>query len=130
MLEEEPSYTVKYFDMSQHVVTTHSMVVKQDEEMENDEDEDEEENTPPNCQHLMLDVEYVDTHFLSEEDRLTESMLELADRCNLSVFYINCHERDEPSSGLICAAALKTVILRLPHSLSNADYCRFATLCC
>jgi spermidine synthase len=80
------------------------MVVEEEDEDEGTKEEENEDVTPY-CHHIMLDIEYVDAHYLSSEDRLTESMLQLADRCDLSMFYSTCHETE--SSSLICAAALE-----------------------
>jgi hypothetical protein len=47
--------------------------------------DDYEEEHLPSGQHLLIDIEDVDSHFLNSEERLASAMLELVNECDLTL---------------------------------------------
>ncbi|KAG7360295.1 spermine/spermidine synthase domain containing protein [Nitzschia inconspicua] len=65
--------------------------------------EDEREHLPVG-QHLLMDIENVDNDFLNSEQRLATAMLELVDRCGLTLLSYHCHKLKP--KGVSCAGVL------------------------
>eukprot|EP00531_Pseudo-nitzschia_arenysensis_P006766 CAMPEP_0116154554 /NCGR_PEP_ID=MMETSP0329-20121206/21842_1 /TAXON_ID=697910 /ORGANISM="Pseudo-nitzschia arenysensis, Strain B593" /LENGTH=843 /DNA_ID=CAMNT_0003651541 /DNA_START=63 /DNA_END=2591 /DNA_ORIENTATION=- len=65
--------------------------------------EDEEEHLPAG-QHLLIDIEYVDSAFLNSEERLATAMLDLVNECGLTLLSYHCHGL--VPSGVSCAGVL------------------------
>lgn len=63
----------------------------------------EEEHLPAG-QHLLLDLENIDSQFLNSEERLASAMLELVDQCGLTLLSYHCHKLQP--SGVSCAGVL------------------------
>lgn len=64
---------------------------------------DEEEHLPAG-QHLLIDIEHVDSGFLNSEERLANAMLELVNECGLTLLSYHCHSL--LPSGVSCAGVL------------------------
>jgi S-adenosylmethionine decarboxylase proenzyme len=73
------------------------------ESEEDGEDEDEEEHQPAG-QHLLIDIQYVDSHFLNSQERLANAMLQLINQCGLTLLSYHCHQL-EPM-GVTCVGVL------------------------
>lgn len=58
----------------------------------------------PHGQHLLVDIENVDSGFLNSEERLANAMLDLINGCGLTLLSYHCHGL-EPS-GVSCAGVL------------------------
>jgi S-adenosylmethionine decarboxylase proenzyme len=58
----------------------------------------------PSGQHLLLDLENIDSHFLNSEERLASAMLDLVDQCGLTLLSYHCHHLQP--SGVSCAGVL------------------------
>jgi S-adenosylmethionine decarboxylase proenzyme len=72
---------------------------------ENDDDAFEEDEVHlPSGQHLLLDINHVDSAFLSSEERLAGAMLEIVYECGLTLLSYHCHGL-EPS-GVSCVGVL------------------------
>jgi S-adenosylmethionine decarboxylase proenzyme len=69
----------------------------------NDDKDDEEEHLPAG-QHLLMDIEHVDSDFLNSEQRLAAAMLELVDECGLTLLSYHCHKLKP--QGVSCAGVL------------------------
>mmetsp|Transcript_22076 Transcript_22076/g.61400 ORF Transcript_22076/g.61400 Transcript_22076/m.61400 type:complete len:871 (+) Transcript_22076:139-2751(+) len=67
------------------------------------EKEEEEEHLPAG-QHLLIDIEYVDSGFLNSEERLATAMLDLVNECGLTLLSYHCHGLHP--SGVSCAGVL------------------------
>jgi S-adenosylmethionine decarboxylase proenzyme len=67
------------------------------------EEEDEEEHLPAG-QHLLIDIERVDSTFLNSEERLATAMLNLVVECGLTLLSYHCHGLHP--SGVSCAGVL------------------------
>jgi S-adenosylmethionine decarboxylase proenzyme len=67
------------------------------------EEEDEEEHLPAG-QHLLIDIERVDSTFLNSEERLATAMLDLVVECGLTLLSYHCHGLHP--SGVSCAGVL------------------------
>ncbi len=65
--------------------------------------EDEEEHLPAG-QHLLIDIEHVDSAFLNSEERLATAMLDLVNECGLTLLSYHCHGL--VPSGVSCAGVL------------------------
>ena len=63
----------------------------------------EEEHLPAG-QHLLIDIEYVDSAFLNSEERLANAMLDLVNECGLTLLSYHCHGL--LPSGVSCAGVL------------------------
>lgn len=66
-------------------------------------EEDEEEHLPAG-QHLLIDIEHVDSAFLNSEERLATAMLDLVNVCGLTLLSYHCHGLQP--SGVSCAGVL------------------------
>uniref|UniRef100_A0A7S4EJQ9 PABS domain-containing protein n=1 Tax=Pseudo-nitzschia australis TaxID=44445 RepID=A0A7S4EJQ9_9STRA len=64
---------------------------------------DEEEHLPAG-QHLLIDIEHVDSVFLNSEERLATAMLDLVNECGLTLLSYHCHGLHP--SGVSCAGVL------------------------
>lgn len=64
---------------------------------------DDEEHLPAG-QHLLIDIEYVDSAFLNSEERLANAMLDLVNVCGLTLLSYHCHGLHP--SGVSCAGVL------------------------
>jgi hypothetical protein len=104
------SYTSKNFDTRSSRVISRFVPAEEgrcDEEKESDsvrntsswEEEDEAEYEPAG-QHLLLDIQYVDSGFLNSELRLANAMLDLVNQCGLTLLSYHCHKL-EPT-GVSC----------------------------
>lgn len=51
---------------------------------------DEEEHLPAG-QHLLIDIDHVDSDFLNSEERLANAMLDLVNECGLTLLSYHCH---------------------------------------
>jgi S-adenosylmethionine decarboxylase proenzyme len=58
----------------------------------------------PSGQHLLLDLENIDSHFLNSEQRLAAAMLKLVDQCGLTLLSYHCHKLHP--NGVSCAGVL------------------------
>ena len=63
----------------------------------------EEEHLPAG-QHLLIDIEHVDSAFLNSEERLATAMLDLVNECGLTLLSYHCHSL--LPSGVSCAGVL------------------------
>jgi S-adenosylmethionine decarboxylase proenzyme len=63
-----------------------------------------EEEHLPSGQHLLLDLENIDSDFLNSEQRLATAMLELVDKCGLTLLSYHCHKVFP--TGLSCIGVL------------------------
>jgi S-adenosylmethionine decarboxylase proenzyme len=63
----------------------------------------QEEHLPVG-QHLLVDIENIDSAFLNSEERLATAMLELVDGCGLTLLSYHCHKLQP--SGVSCAGVL------------------------
>ena len=66
--------------------------------------EDDEVHMPQG-QHLLIDIENVDSYFLGSEERLATAMLDLVNQCGLTLLSYHCHSLLQPS-GVRCAGVL------------------------
>ena len=66
--------------------------------------EDTGEEHLPAGQHLLIDIEHVDSGFLNSEERLATAMLELVNECGLTLLSYHCHGL--LPSGVSCAGVL------------------------
>ena len=73
-----------------------------EEEGDNNDDDDEEHF--PSGQHLLVDLEYVDSRFLNSEERLAEAMINLVNQCGLTLLSYHCHQL--VPSGVSCVGVL------------------------
>ena len=64
----------------------------------------EEEEHLPAGQHLLIDIEHVDSAFLNSEERLATAMLDLVNECGLTLLSYHCHSL--LPSGVSCAGVL------------------------
>jgi len=67
-------------------------------------EEAEDEEHLPAGQHLLIDIEYVDSAFLNSEERLATAMLDLVNECGLTLLSYHCHGLHP--SGVSCAGVL------------------------
>jgi spermidine synthase len=58
----------------------------------------------PQGQHLLMDIQRVDSQFLNSEQRLTKAMFDLVDECGLTLLSHHCHGLAR--SGFSCAGIL------------------------
>lgn len=58
----------------------------------------------PAGQHLLIDIEHVDSTFLNSEERLANAMLDLVKECGLTLLSYHCHGLHP--SGVSCAGVL------------------------
>ena len=58
----------------------------------------------PSGQHLLVDLEHVDSQFLNSEERLAEAMLKLVNQCGLTLLSYHCHQL--VPSGVSCVGVL------------------------
>jgi S-adenosylmethionine decarboxylase proenzyme len=65
--------------------------------------EDEEPHLPQG-QHLLIDIENVDSAFLNSEERLANAMLDLVNQCGLTLLSYHCHHLQP--MGVSCAGVL------------------------
>jgi S-adenosylmethionine decarboxylase proenzyme len=112
----QTSYTSKNFDTRSSRVMSRWVLAEQgscDKEKESDyvrstssreEEEDDEVEHAPAGQHLLLDVQYVDSEFLNSELRLANAMLDLVNQCGLTLLSYHCHKL-EPT-GVSCVGVL------------------------
>jgi S-adenosylmethionine decarboxylase proenzyme len=70
---------------------------------DNEDDAEEEEHLPAG-QHLLVDIENVDSMFLNSEERLAHAMLKLIDECGLTLLSYHCHTMIP--MGVSCAGVL------------------------
>jgi len=63
-----------------------------------------EEEHLPSGQHLLIDMENIDSVFLNSESRLAIAMLELVEQCGLTLLSYHCHKKQP--SGVSCAGVL------------------------
>lgn len=71
--------------------------------VEDDDDDDDEVHLPAG-QHLLIDIEHVDSSFLNDEERLARAMLALVDGCGLTLLSYHCHKLIP--MGVSCAGVL------------------------
>lgn len=71
----------------------------------NNADDDDDEVHLPKGQHLILDIKNVDPDFLSSEERLATTMMEVVNKCGLTLLSYHCHGL-YPSSGVSCVGVL------------------------
>lgn len=64
---------------------------------------DEEEHLPQG-QHLLIDIENVDSAFLNSEEKLANAMLDLVEQCGLTLLSYHCHHL--VPMGVSCAGVL------------------------
>jgi S-adenosylmethionine decarboxylase proenzyme len=70
-----------------------------------DEDDDDDDDIHlPAGQHLLIDIENVDSAFLNDEERLAVAMLELVNECGLTLLSYHCHKLKP--MGVSCAGVL------------------------
>ncbi|OEU21352.1 S-adenosylmethionine decarboxylase, partial [Fragilariopsis cylindrus CCMP1102] len=55
-------------------------------------------------QHLLIDIENVDSAFLNSEERLANAMLDLINECGLTLLSYHCHKM--VPMGVSCAGVL------------------------
>jgi S-adenosylmethionine decarboxylase proenzyme len=67
------------------------------------EDAEEEEHLPKG-QHLLMDIEHVNSDFLNSEERLATAMLELVGECGLTLLSYHCHSLTP--NGVSCVGVL------------------------
>lgn len=115
-------YSAKYFDTARSEVNSRWITTNEGEQAcpSNDKkegeascrslgpdsldiDEDESEHLPQG-QHLLMDIENVNTEFLDSEELLAHAMLELVDECGLTLLSYHCHGLQP--SGVSCAGVL------------------------
>jgi S-adenosylmethionine decarboxylase proenzyme len=77
---------------------------KNNESSDDNEDDEEEEEHLPAGQHLLVDIENVDSMFLNSEERLAHAMLKLIDECGLTLLSYHCHKM--VPMGVSCAGVL------------------------
>lgn len=58
----------------------------------------------PQGQHLMIDIEYVDSDFLNSEERLSNAMVDLVKQSGLTLLSYHCHGLSP--NGVSCAGVL------------------------
>eukprot|EP00934_Nitzschia_sp_Nitz4_P004298 Nitzschia sp. Nitz4//scaffold42_size132992//58165//61027//NITZ4_003394-RA/size132992-augustus-gene-0.112-mRNA-1//-1//CDS//3329551703//4288//frame0 len=66
-------------------------------------DDDEEEHLPQG-QHLLVDIENVNSAFLNSEEQLAKAMLDLVNECGLTLLSYHCHGLTP--MGVSCAGVL------------------------
>lgn len=71
--------------------------------VEDDDGYGKEEHLPAG-QHLLMDIEDVDSGFLNSEQRLATAMLDLVDKCGLTLLSYHCHKLKP--NGVSCAGVL------------------------
>lgn len=74
------------------------------ESSDDNEDDAEEEEYLPAGQHLLIDIENVDSTFLNSEERLANAMLDLINECGLTLLSYHCHKM--VPMGVSCAGVL------------------------
>ena len=67
------------------------------------ETEKDDEHLPAG-QHLLIDIEQVDSTFLNSEERLANAMLSLIEECGLTLLSYHCHHMQP--RGVSCAGVL------------------------
>eukprot|EP00538_Stauroneis_constricta_P000422 CAMPEP_0119568268 /NCGR_PEP_ID=MMETSP1352-20130426/38409_1 /TAXON_ID=265584 /ORGANISM="Stauroneis constricta, Strain CCMP1120" /LENGTH=947 /DNA_ID=CAMNT_0007617637 /DNA_START=95 /DNA_END=2938 /DNA_ORIENTATION=+ len=67
-------------------------------------DADADEAHLPAGQHLLMDIENVDSAFLNSEERLAVAMLDLVNQCGLTLLSYHCHKLTP--TGVTCAGVL------------------------
>jgi S-adenosylmethionine decarboxylase proenzyme len=67
-------------------------------------DSEDDEVHMPQGQHLLIDIENVDSDFLASEERLATAMLDLVNQCGLTLLSYHCHGLQP--SGVSCAGVL------------------------
>jgi S-adenosylmethionine decarboxylase proenzyme len=82
---------------------THAFTAPSNEPFLMEENSLDEEHLPSG-QHLLVDIENVDPVFLNSEERLASAMLELVDKCGLTLLSYHCHQLKP--SGVSCAGVL------------------------
>ena len=71
--------------------------------------EDDNSSYEPSGQHILIDIENVDSYFLRSEERLTKAMMELIQtRTNMTLLSYHCHSNVHQSfrGGISCAGIL------------------------
>ncbi|KAL7561632.1 hypothetical protein ACA910_001498 [Epithemia clementina (nom. ined.)] len=82
--------------------------------LEGEDDEEEEEQYhhkggpfEPAGQHLMMDIQHVDPHFLLDMKRLAQAMVQLITQSKLTLLSYHCHDLPPPSMlGVSCVGVL------------------------
>ena len=69
-----------------------------------DNDEIEDEEHMPAGQHLLVDIDHVDSEFLNSEERLAGAMIQLVNQCGLTLLSYHCHQLDP--KGVSCVGVL------------------------
>lgn len=113
------TYTSKIFDTSKNTVNSRWVFDDQDDNNSHDSSNDtcrnphemndtlvggDEEIHEPKGQHLLVDIENVDSVFLNSEEMLAKAMLDLVGKCGLTLLSYHCHTMTP--SGVSCAGVL------------------------